>query len=141
MRYLLVSMLLIITCGCAVRNVPLEEAVSIPKNNEVFDYCAKLNLRDEKPNLIIIRDEGFYGSKNPHLIHIDGNLCAEIMPGEKMSLTLPLGEHILGTKNKWDPLGIGRLIETAVIIRENKISLIRDGVDANGVHHINQSAK
>ena len=99
-----------------------------------------MDLRQQNPNLIIIRDEGFGGSKNPHIIYINGEPCADLMPGEKLSLILPPGPHIVGTRNKWDPFGIGRLIETEVVIRGNT-SIIRDGVDASGGHHINVSAK
>jgi hypothetical protein len=141
MRYLTIALFLIVVSGCAVRTVPLEEATYTQNDSEIYAFCKKMNLKDEKPNLIIIRDEGFYGSKNPHMIHIDGKPCADLMPGEKLSLTLAPGEHILGTKNKWDPFSIGRLIETEITIRGNKTSIVRDGVDANGVHHINLSAK
>lgn len=99
MAYLMMIALLVFS-GCAVRNVPLEEAVYIPKGNEVYEYCLKVNLSNANPNVIIIRDEGLAGSMNPHVIHIDGTPCADLMPGEKLSLILPLGDHIFGTKNK-----------------------------------------
>jgi hypothetical protein len=140
MAYLMM-IALIVFGGCAVRSVPIEEAIYISKDNEVYGDCLKLNLSDGNPNLIIIRDEGLAGSMNPHVIHIDGIPCADLMPGQKLSLTLPHGDHILGTKNKWDPFTIGRLIETGVTIRDSKVSIVRDGVDANGVHHINLSAR
>ena len=138
-RFLLVLILFTIS-ACAVRTVPLEEAVPLGGENESYEYCATMDLRQPNPNLIVIRDEGFGGSKNPHVIYIDGERCTDLMAGEKLSLVFPLGPHIIGTKNKWDPFSIGRLIETEVVIRD-KISIVRDGVDASGGHHINVSAK
>jgi hypothetical protein len=126
--------------ACAVHTVSLEEAVRLGRENEIYQYCATMDLVQPKPNLIVIRDEGFVGSKNPHVIYVNGEQCADLMPGEKLSLVLSLGPQIIGTKNKWDPFSIGRLIETEVVIRD-KVSIVRDGVDANGGHHINVSAK
>lgn len=139
-RALLVLVLLLTLSACGVRTVRLGEAVPLAADTDVYPSCATRDLRQPTPNLIIIRDAGFVGFINPHVIHLNGEPCADLMPGEKVSLRLPLGPHMIGTTYKWDLFGMWRLIETEVVIRDTP-SIVRVGGDSSGVNHVNVSAK
>jgi hypothetical protein len=136
MRFYLIISLSIIVSGCAAYYVPLENATFITKGSEIYAHCTTMNLRDSNPNLIIIRDEGFFGTTYPHVIYIDDEPCADLMPGEKLSLRLTPGIYSIGVKSKWDPYKIGRFIGNVIDLDNNKTSIVRYGVDTNGIRNI-----
>lgn len=140
MRYPIVF-LFIFLAACSVRKVPVDEASFILNSSDVYDYCARMNLRDTNANLIIIRDEGFWGSENPHIILLDGAPCADLMPGEKLSLFLPIGDYTVEVKKKWSKQTNYNKVVTDVDLSNSKTTVVHDGVDAYGIQYINQSSE
>ena len=140
MRYILVSLMTILG-ACTVHSVSPESAAFIPANREIYAYCSIKNLRDANANLIVVRDEVFWGSETPHIILFNGEECAELMPGEKLSLYLPTGSYTIGAINKWAGYNASstfRIADTNVTISVHKITVIHEGMDSGGLQYITQ---
>ena len=140
MRYILV-LLMMLLAACTVRSVPPESAVFIPSTREIYAYCSIKNIRDANANLIVVRDEVFWGSETPHIISFNGEECAELMPGEKLSLYLPTGIYTIGAINKWagfNASGTSRIADTNVTISVQKVTVVHEGMDSGGLQYITQ---
>jgi len=139
MKYFIVLLAALLT-ACGVRTVPLEEAKFIPQDSEIYPACSKLNLRDPAPNLIIIRDDGFLSS-SVQVVYLNGEACADLGTGEQLSLRVPAGNLIIGEDFKYDIFKLSHIIQLGVTTTGKSPTIVRIGMEDNGIRYINLSAK
>lgn len=115
--------------GCATSPIPTSEAIPVPESrihNRVY--------MDKKPDtgkIIVKRDiSGFFGSGCNHKIFVDGSLIAELDKGEKITLNVPIGKHIVSATPN-NPCG-GGMAEVEATVSESEIQSFRTGTGGNG---------
>jgi len=130
------SLAIIAVCsGCATAPVPTSNAKDIPQNRILSQQYLEQNPNSGE--VIVKRDTGFFGSACSSRIFVDGIAIANINPGEKIILYLPLGEHILGSDS-----GIcgGGLSEISILAKKDRVLILRIRYGSNGDYVIQPTA-
>src|SRR5690349_6143503 len=95
----LVGLAGVLMSGCATSSISTAEAQPVPAER-LLSTEYSIN-RADRCLVIVKRDTGSAGSECTSRLVVDGKPVADLATGEKMSLYLPLGEHIIGA----DPNG------------------------------------
>lgn len=93
-KSILVALPLIILAGCATSPVSNSEALSIPSERVLSSQLTK-----EGPGtvrLTVKRDTGMMGAACAHKLYLDGTHVALIRLGEKITLHVQPGNHVIG---------------------------------------------
>ncbi|MDR6394656.1 hypothetical protein [Herbaspirillum seropedicae] len=117
--------------GCATSPVPMTEARDVPP-----ERVDKSLPQAASPfgTITVVRDSGFLGQGCYFGLYIDGELVARLANSERHTVTLPAGEHILGTA------AVGRVLcarederrETATIIKPGEHKIYRISARPSG---------
>jgi hypothetical protein len=122
--------------GCATSPVSTNEAAPVPPERIISDVF--LATKPNTGEVIIKRDTGFGGSACSSRVFVDGSPVADLRTGEKVTLYLPLGDHIIGA----EPNGIcgGGLSEVSVTVKKESASVFRIRYGSNGDYDIQPTA-
>ena len=118
--------LTLLAAGCTVsKPIPASQAKFIP-DNRIYNKQL-IAPKAGSGEVVVKRDGGFVGSLCNIKVFVDGNLSAEIAPGEKVIFYLPEGPHILGVwPNK--PCGGGAMeMETEALVTTKRSLAFRVG--------------
>jgi hypothetical protein len=126
-----VGLLLVVSsmvAACATTPVPTSAAKNVPLSRVM--NSALLERRDGSAQLVIKRDEGLSASACNTRVFVDGAPVAEIGTGEKITLYLPEGDHMLAAM----ATGIcaGGLVEVKATLAKVKTSTFRIGYGSSG---------
>ena len=102
MKKLAILLSILIVSACATVPTPNSEQRLVP-SGQVF--LKSLPPSQDTAQIVVIRDQGFFGSANFLHFYIDGQKVASLDPRERLELYLAAGEHIFGVKPT-DPLGV-----------------------------------
>ncbi|HQO29759.1 MAG TPA: hypothetical protein PKY22_09580, partial [Accumulibacter sp.] len=87
--------------------------------------------------LTVTRDSGMRMAACPTEITIDGESAVSLWQGQTVTLFVPAGEYVLGTKLV--ALCGGGLVETEAIVKPGRQSVFRVGFDFNGTMTISRT--
>ena len=79
--------------GCTSTLTPLSQ--SQPVSAERI-YVKAMNTNSSPATLIFVKDEGTWASIGYHQVFIDGKLVASMKTGERLTIDVDQGDHILG---------------------------------------------
>ena len=135
-RLLLFVVIPFVACGCATTPVSSQTAERVPVER-VFDQ-ARTNPSAGTHELIVTRDRGMMGVVCATEVYADGNRIANIRTGERVSIYLAVGEHIVGVK----PSGAcgGGTAQVEVRITPGKVTKLRVAAGQSGDIKIEHSA-
>jgi hypothetical protein len=122
--------------GCATTPVTTAEAKVVPASRIL---ASEYLVRQPGSCLVIIkRDAGIGGSACSSRVSVDGHPVADVASGEKISLYVSAGDHIIGS----DPNGIcgGGLSEVSIAARPDKPATLRIRYGSNGDYTIQPTA-
>ena len=121
--------------GCATSAISTSEAQPVPADRMLSaEYSVN---RPDRCLVIVKRDTGSAGSECTSRLLVDGKPVADLATGEKVTLYLPLGEHIIGA----DPNGEchGGLSTTSVTALRGQPATLRIQYGSNGEFTIQPS--
>lgn len=128
--------------GCATSPVALTDAKPVPADR-IYAYRQPVN--GASGTLVVVRDEGFQSKGCPVAFYIDGTLAAHVRAGETVTLTVPVGNRILGI----GPAGKGlcSLADEATHRRETSLAVdsgsqtkVRVAVVGEGFYQVTPTA-
>jgi hypothetical protein len=134
--YLVPLLIPVVLIGCSTSPISTNSAHAVPANRVLAP--GYLKPTSNSGLIIVKRDSGFLGSGCSSHVLVDGHLVANLAAGEKVSLYLSLGDHIVGA----DPKGIcgGGLSEVPVVARMNKTTTLRIRNGPNGYFTLQPTA-
>lgn len=97
------SILLVALSGCATAPPRPNEVRNVPPD-QIY-YVSPRQSVTETTQIIVTRDKGALGSANFLHFYFDGQKAASLNTAEKVELTVPKGEHVLGVRPT-DPFGL-----------------------------------
>lgn len=112
--------------GCASQPVSTSEA---DVSDEIYAERYTEQGSGEHP-LVIKRDEGIVGSACDHLVYVSGQKVAGLGAGEKVTVYLKEGTHIIGAKTA--AVCTGSSAEAQVEVTEGTNATYRIATDQNG---------
>lgn len=113
--------------GCASQPVSTSAALPVPHERVLnADFVQQVPNTGE---VIVKRDEGFTGSACAKRVFADAKPVADLRTGEKVTIYLPEGDHIIGAMSN-SPCG-GGLIETKVSVKAAGSYTYRIGTQSN----------
>lgn len=122
--------------GCATTPVPTSEAVEVPASRLLNGIA--LVRRADTGVVVIKRDAGFAASACTTRIFVDGVPIADIATGEKVTLHLTEGAHMLA--GRANGVCIGGLVETSVVAVKGRLSAVRISYGSSGEFSIQPTA-
>lgn len=129
-KYLLSGCVSLLAIGCASTPTPTESASPVP-SERVSDVGKRyLNSAPQTGKVIVKRDSGIVGAACNTQIYVDGQAVAEIDVAEKVTLFLPVGDHILSAQPN-NPCS-GGMTELAAKVRPNETLVFRFGTSGQG---------
>ena len=121
---------------CATTPVGTSDARTVPPARVLStDYITQ---RAGTCLVVVKRDSGFGGSACSSRVFVDGQAVAGLATGEKVSLYVTPGEHIIGA----NPNGIcgGGLSEVSIVAHIDRPSILRIRYGSNGDYSIQPTA-
>jgi len=128
--YLVVPMVMALA-GC-VTKPPRPDQLRTPTPDRLLAFQ---DPSDGDATVIVTRDVGFQGSGCYGAVFVDGKVVAKVATGERITLHIPSGDHVLGTWNTGSGLcgyreGKDRR-ETAVTLKTGETRRFRIIIDPN----------
>ncbi len=121
--------------GCATTPVSTSDAQAVPLERV---FASDVLLRKPGTCLVIVkRDQGFFGSACSSRVLVDGRPVVDLATGEKVSLYLSEGDHIIGADSKACGGGIS---EVSIAARSDRPSTLRIRYGTNGEYTIQPTA-
>ena len=126
----------VLTSGCATSSISTDAAEPVPAER-ILSTEHSMN-RPGTCLVMVKRDTGSAGSECTSRLLVDGKPVADLATGEKVSLYLPFGEHIIGA----DPNGKchGGLSTTSLTVLRDRSTTLRIRYGANGEFTIQPTA-
>ncbi|MFJ9531237.1 hypothetical protein [Herbaspirillum sp. NPDC101396] len=90
---IVVGVTALILAGCATTPVSLGDATAVPAER-IFAQAS--GAAKDWPRITVVRDSGYLASGCDFGFYLDGRLAARMAVGERFSIEVPPGEHILG---------------------------------------------
>lgn len=120
-KWLTAGLLGVLLTSCATTHVSNYAAQEVDKNHVLNSEV--LIQRAEAGEVIVKRDQGLNTSACRSRIFVNGEPVADIAPGEKVTMYLPLGEQMLAAM----ATGIcaGGLVETMVTVTDTRTATFR----------------
>ena len=122
--------------GCATTPVPTSEAADVPVARVLNG--ALLVRRADTGAVVVKRDAGIMASACTTRIFVDGMPIADIATGEKVTLHLTEGAHMLA--GRANGVCIGGLVETSVVVVKGRLSAVRISYGSSGEFSIQPTA-
>lgn len=141
-RFALFCLIPALLTGCATRAITLADAVAVPPD-QVYAYNQPID--GPSGTIVVIRDTGLVAGRCPLAFYVNGVLAAHVNTGETATLTVPAGDHILGTAIAgqgmcaWEDEGRHRR-ETAHTVKPDSQSKIRLALTHTGTILITPTA-
>jgi hypothetical protein len=130
----LIALAGLIMSGCATSSVDTAEAQPVPAER-ILSTEHSIN-RPDRCLVVVKRDTGSSGAQCTARLVVDGKPIADLATGEKISLFLPLGQHIISANPNGGCNG-GFSATSIAALRDQPVTLrIRYG--ANGEFMISQ---
>jgi len=125
----------LLLCGCATAPISTSKAHAVPPERVLSS--AYLTQRPGTCLVIVKRDTGILGSPCSSRVFVDSHPVAELATGEKVSLYLIPGEHIIGADSK---ACAGGLPEASIFARPDRPAALRIRYGTNGDFSIQPTA-
>lgn len=136
MRVIPILLLTSVLAACATEPVPTSEARDVPGERLLANNWTK--PQRTTGTIIVKRDAGVIGSPCYNRVFVNGTPVADLAAGEKVTLHLPAGDHILSARPH-EPCG-SRLAETGTQVRTRVERTYRLGYGSNGDFFISPTA-
>ncbi|MFA6546884.1 MAG: hypothetical protein WCS99_20880 [Limisphaerales bacterium] len=122
--------------GCATSPISNSEAKEVGQSRLLSNRYG--NKRENCGEVLVKRDRGIMGSACSSRVFVNAEAVADLRVGEKVTLFLPVGDHIISSK----PNGIcgGGLAETSVSVVLTRPISLRIRYGSNGDYTIQPTA-
>lgn len=135
-RLALASVVIVFISACATSPVSSQTADRVPAGR-VFDQ-ARTTQSAGTYEVIVTRDRGMMGAACATEVYADGSRIANVRAGERVSLYLAEGEHIVGVR----PSGMcgGGTAQLEIRVTPTKVTRLRVAAGQSGDIKIENSA-
>lgn len=105
--------------ACSTTPIPTHEARAVKPLQSFLQ-----RVPPGSAEVVIKRDAGFRGSACTMRVYVDGIAAAMLEPGEKVTLMLPVGDHVFGAEPSGAFCG-SVIVETRATVTRDKPSVFR----------------
>ena len=104
--FMAIAVVLILT-GCSTTPISFDKAIPVP-HNKIYDKSF-ISSDKEKEKIMIIRDQGLFGSGCTHTIFINNKKSFDLGYGQALMVALEPGNHVLRLES-----GVGICPDTSI---------------------------
>ncbi len=120
--------LAILLAACSTTPTSVGQRRPVPAQR-VHDHSLMSSSPQRSSRLTITRDQGYTGSLTGIDVFLDGHRVARVAIGESITIYATAGEHLVGAKYSWGPVGPA---EQAVTLSAVSPKYVRITIDQSG---------